>query len=111
DRVVVRIANAYGTRPLTIGSARTALRDTGPATVGGSDRKLTFGGIDGTVIAGGAVAFSDTVELRVPALADLAVSFHLPSEVLANFTITGRYARQTNYISPPGHFTAPPVIP
>src|SRR5215470_1145128 len=63
DRLRVRISNAYGTRPLTIGAARIALRDKGPVTVGGSDRKLTFGGSDGTVIAAGAVAFSDAVEL------------------------------------------------
>jgi lysophospholipase L1-like esterase len=31
--------------------------------------------------------------------------------VLANFQITGRYARQTNYISPPGNFTAETVMP
>src|SRR5262249_34426761 len=111
DRVRVRISNAYGTRPLTIGAARIALRDTGPAAVRGSDRKLTFGGSDGTVIAAGAVVFSDAIELSVPALADLAISFHLPGEVLASFAITGRYARQTNYISPPGDFTGHAVMP
>src|SRR5215813_8706262 len=102
DRVRVRLSNAYGARPLTIGAARIALRDQGPATVRGSDRTLTFGGRDGTVIAAGAVAYSDPVELVVPALADLAVSFHLPGEVLAGFPLTGRYARQTNYITQPG---------
>ena len=80
----VRISNAYGNRPLTIGGARIALRDKGPAAVHGSDRKLTFGGSDGTVIAAGAVAFSDPVELGAPALADLCVSYHLPGE---NFKI------------------------
>ena len=47
------------------------------------------------------MAFSDPVDFGVPPLADLAVSIYLPGEVLANFPITGRYARQTNYISPP----------
>ena len=111
DRLRVRISNAYGSRPLPIGAARIALRDKGPATVPGSDCKLTFGGSDGTVIAAGAVQFSDPVDLTVPALADLTVSFHLPGEVLANFSITGRYARQTNYISPPGDFTREAVMP
>jgi lysophospholipase L1-like esterase len=111
DRLRVRISNAYGNRPLTIGAARIALRDNGPAIVPGSDRKLTFGGSDGTVIAAGAVQFSDPVELPVKPLADLAVSFHLPGEVLADFAITGRYARQTNYISPPGDFTGQTVMP
>jgi lysophospholipase L1-like esterase len=111
----VRISNAYGSRPLVIGAARIALRDTsnglGPAIVRGSDRKLAFGGSDGTVIAAGAVQFSDPVELGAPALADLSISLYLPGEVLANFAITGRYARQTNYISPPGNFAAEAVMP
>ncbi len=111
DRLRVRISNAYGNRPLAIGAARIALRDKGPAAVPGSDRKLTFGGSDGAVIAAGAVLLSDPVELNVAPLSDLAVSIHLPGEVLANFSITGRYARQTNYISPPGDFTREAVMP
>src|SRR6185436_13635525 len=92
ERLRVRISNAYGTRPLTIGAAHIALRDKGPAIVPGSDHKLTFGGEDGTVIAAGAVLFSDPVALNAPALADLAVSIHLPGGVPAGFAITGRYA-------------------
>ena len=87
------------------------MRDKGPAVVAGSGRKLSFGGQDGAVIAAGAVLFSDPVDLSAPALADLAVSFYLPGEVLANFAITGRYARQINYISPRGDFAAETVMP
>ena len=47
----------------------------------------------------------------MPALADLAVSVHLPGEVPASFAITGRYARQTNYISPPGAYVDATVMP
>ena len=110
-RLRVRISNAYGNRPLRIGAARVALRDKGPATAPGSDRKLTFGAEDGAAIAAGAVAFSDPVELEVKPLADLAVSIYLPEEVLPAFQITGRYARQTNYISPPGNFAGETVMP
>src|SRR5947208_8972302 len=111
ERLRVRISNAYGNRPLAIGAARIALRDKGPGIVPGSDRKLTFGGSDGTAIAAGAVQFSEPVELTVAPLAHLTVSIYLPGEVLANFSITGRYARQTNYVSPPGDFTAETVMP
>jgi lysophospholipase L1-like esterase len=111
ERLRVRISNAYGGRTLAIGAARIALRDKGPAAIPGSDRKLTFGGSDSATIAAGAVLVSDPVDLDAPALADLAVSIHLPGEVLANFAITGRYARQTNYISPPGDFTREAVMP
>ena len=111
ERLRVRISNAYGNRPLIIGAATIALRDKGPAIVGGSGRKLSFGGSDSAVIAAGAVAYSDAVELSVPPLADLTVSFHLPGDVPASFAITGRYARQTNYISPPGNHAAATVMP
>ena len=111
ERLGVRISNAYGNRPLAIGAATVALRDKGPAIVAGKSRKLTFGGRDSVVIAAGAVAYSDPVDASVAPLADLAVSFHLPGEVLADFAITGRYARQTNYISPPGNYTAATVMP
>ncbi len=111
DTVRVRISNAYGRRPLEIGGAHIALRKAGPAIVPGSDRKLGFGGLPAATIAAGAVLFSDPVELDLAPLADLAVSLYLPGEIPNDFQITGRYARQTNYVSPPGDFTAAEVMP
>jgi lysophospholipase L1-like esterase len=74
-------------------------------------RQLTFGGAETTTIAAGALVLSDAVQLDVPPLADLAVSLYLPGEILPSFQITGRYARQTNYISPPGNFAAAITMP
>src|SRR5579862_77442 len=111
ERLRVRISNAYGNHPLIIGTAMIALRDKGATITAGTGRKLTFGGRDSAVIAAGAVQYSDSIDLAVPPLGDLAVSLHLPSEVPANFVITGRYARQTNYISPPGNYAAETVMP
>jgi len=111
DRLRVRISNAYGRGNLAIGVASIALRGKGPAIVEGSARTVTFGGVASVAIAAGAVAASDTVEIKVPALADLAVSLHLPGESAPAFQITGRYARQTNYISPPGDYAADTVMP
>ena len=111
DTVRVRISNAYGRRPLEIGGVHIALRDTGAAIVPGSDRRLSFGGDATTTVAAGAVLFSDPAALALPPLADLAVSLYLPGEIANDFQITGRYARQTNYVSPPGDFTAAKVMP
>jgi len=111
NRVRVRISNAYGRQPLDIGGAHIALRDAGAAIVAGSDRKLSFGGETSATIAAGAVLFSDPVALDLAPLADLAVSLHLPGEIPNDLQITGRYARQTNYVSPPGDFTGAPVMP
>jgi lysophospholipase L1-like esterase len=107
----VRISNAYGARPLPIGAAWIGLHRAGSALVSGSNRRLTFGGERGATVAAGALIVSDPVELTFAPLADLAVSVHLPGDVPASFAITGRYARQTNYISPPGEFAAEEVMP
>jgi lysophospholipase L1-like esterase len=107
----VRISNACGARPLALGAAAVGLRQSGPALVPGSNRRLTFGGEPGATIAAGALVVSDPVELEVAPLADLGVSVHLPQDLPVSFGITGRYARQTNYISPPGNFAAEDVMP
>jgi lysophospholipase L1-like esterase len=107
----VRVSNAYGTRPLAIGAARVGVRSAGPAVVPGSNRRLTFGGEPSATVAAGALVVSDPVELAFAPLSDLAVSVHLPGDLPASFGITGRYARQTNYISPPGDFAAEECMP
>ena len=107
----VRISNAYGTRPLAIGAACVGLRSAGPAVVPSSSRRITFGGEAGATIAVGALVVSDPVELAFAPLSDLAVSVYLPEDLPASFGITGRYARQTNYVSPPGNFSASDAMP
>ncbi len=110
-RLRVRISNACGLRPLAIGAAYVGLRSAGPAIVPGSNRQLTFGGDSSATIAAGALIVSDPVELGFAPLSDLAVSVHLPDDLPVSFGITGRYARQTNYISPPGNFAAEEIMP
>jgi lysophospholipase L1-like esterase len=111
DRVRVRISNAYGLRPLLVGSAWLGMRDKGPAVVPDSHKRLTFGGAESATIAAGAFIVSDPVAFELPPLADVAVSVYLPGELTVNTGITGRYARQTNYISPPGNFANSVVMP
>ena len=111
SKLRVRISNAYGIRPLAIGAACVGLRSTGSALVPGSNRRLTFGSEVRATVAAGALVVSDPVELAFAPLSDLAVSVHLPRDLPTSFGITGRYARQTNYISPPGDFAAEEVMP
>jgi lysophospholipase L1-like esterase len=107
----VRLSNAHGTRPVVVGAAHVGLRAAGPAIIPATNRRLTFGGDVTATIATGALLISDPVELDVAALADVAVTIHLPEDLPASFGITGRYARQTNYISPLGNFGAEAVMP
>ncbi|MBV8888596.1 MAG: SGNH/GDSL hydrolase family protein [Alphaproteobacteria bacterium] len=109
--VRVRLSNAYGRAKLAVGAAHVAVRAPGPGIVPGSDRRLTFCGSGETAIAAGALAVSDPVELEFPPLADLAISLYLPGDLPEAFGITGRYARQINYVSPPGDFGAAETMP
>jgi len=111
DTVRVRLSNAHGARPLAVGRARIALRERGPDVVRGSDRALTFGGEERATIAAGSLVISDPVAFPLAPLADLAISVYLPGDVPASAGVTGRYSRQTNYVSPPGDFTAEVAMP
>ena len=111
DTIRVRLSNAHGNRKLVVGGARVGLRATGPAIVPGSDRGLTFGGAETATIAAGALVISDPVAFPLPPLGDLAISVYLPGDLPVSFGITGRYSRQTNYVSPPGNFAAAVAMP
>jgi lysophospholipase L1-like esterase len=111
DRLRVRLSNAYGSRPILVGAAYIGLCDAGSGVVSGSNKKLSFGGADVVTIAAGAFVVSDPVSLDLPPLADVSISFYLPGDLPANFGITGRYARQINYVSPPGDFASSAVMP
>ncbi|HVQ90054.1 MAG TPA: SGNH/GDSL hydrolase family protein [Mycobacteriales bacterium] len=98
DQLRIRVSNAFGDRAVRIGAATVArqLRDAGldPATV----HRLTFAGRPAITLARGGSAVSDPVRMRVPALANLAVSLYLP-----DFTGPATYhqgPQQTNYLAP-----------
>ena len=108
-QVRIRVSNELGSTPLVIGSAHVALRQSGADIVTGTDRVLTFSGMTSITIPAGAPALSDPVDLDVPALADLAISMHLPGTVQA--TTIHSLAFQTNYVSLPGDFTDAASLP
>ena len=76
--VRIRLDNAYGASPLSIGKAYVGLRIQGAALATNSNRQVFFNtSAHVTVPAGGSVE-SDPVPLRVMAQQDLAVSLHIP---------------------------------
>jgi len=79
DRVRIRLSNAFGTMPLTIGDASVAVAETGAETVPGTMRQLHFNGQTTVTIPVGAEVVSDPVQLTVQPLADLAVSVYVSS--------------------------------
>jgi lysophospholipase L1-like esterase len=95
-QIRVVLSNEYGDRPLKIGAAQVALADKGSAIAAGTGKPLTFGGSPSIVIPPGAPAMSDPVDLAVPALGTVAVSFFVPD--VTPVTTFHWDARQTMYI-------------
>jgi lysophospholipase L1-like esterase len=97
DRIRIRLTNEYGERPLVIGAAHIAVRDSGTAIRAGTDHAITFGGRATVTLKQGAVVFSDPVDLRVPQLSDLAVSLWIKDSIR---TMTRHAAaHQRSYVS------------
>jgi lysophospholipase L1-like esterase len=80
ERVRIKVENAFGASPVTIGAAHIALRGKDSEIVAGSDRTLMFNGKPGCILSPGVVRVSDPVDLNVAALTDLAVSIYFPGE-------------------------------
>jgi hypothetical protein len=109
----VLISNAYGTAPVMIGAAHIALRDKENAiqrTSGGG--ALNFSGRPTMTIPAGAIAYSDPVNLTVPAMADLVIDLYLPGNTsgATMFTVHNG-AFQTNYVSETGNHVGEATLP
>jgi len=105
-QIRVRFTNAYGTDPLTISDAHVAVSAGNAAIQPGVDHAITFVGATSVNIPPGAELFSDPVALAVQPLADLAVSFYLPSQVMRAETYHS-FADQDNFIANGDMSTAP----
>ena len=108
QRVRIKVENEFGAAPVAIGAGHIALRGTDSEIVAGSDRALTFDGKPGCILSPGVIRVSDPVDLKVPALTDLAVSLYFPGETGPPTNHgTGLH---TTYISKEGDFTGQSAI-
>ncbi len=94
----LRFTNEFGTDPLTISNAHVALVESGSSTKAGTDHAVTFSGATSVKIPAGAVMYSDSVQMNVAPLSDLAVSFYIPSQVMRAQTFHD-FADQDNYMA------------
>ena len=76
----IRLDNAFGPAPLTVGHATIAVRKSGETPVS-TPVTLTFGGARQVTMPAGGQAMSDAVPFAVPADSDLLVSLYLPGTV------------------------------
>jgi lysophospholipase L1-like esterase len=82
DRFRIRLANTFGTQPVSFDAVYLGVSSTGGNIVKGTNRPVLFGGKPGTTLAPGASAFSDAVEIKLApgTIHDgrkLAISFHV----------------------------------
>ncbi|MFJ9408040.1 GDSL-type esterase/lipase family protein [Streptomyces sp. NPDC101393] len=99
-RARIRLANTFAATPVDIGAASIAIQGAG-AAADGTPVPLAFDrGWAGTRIPAGAEAFSDPVDLTVPADTNLLVSIHLPGTVTA--APVHQEAAQRSYVSASG---------
>ena len=103
-RVRVQFSNVYGTTPLLIGAAHLGIHAAESSIAAGSDRALTFGGKNSFTIPAGAQATSDSVDLEVPPLSELAVSLFVTGATSA--PTVHSVGLHSTYVSKQGDFTA-----
>lgn len=80
-------SNLFGSQPVIIADVHIAQRARGTRTMAGTDRPVTFEGQSYVTIPAGAAVQSDAVAFQVPALVDIAVSFHIPSQTPPGSTV------------------------
>jgi lysophospholipase L1-like esterase len=97
--VRVRFTNEFGQDPLTLDNAHVAVSAGGGAIKEGTDHAVTFGGAASVRIAPGAAIWSDPVNLAAAPLSDLAISFHVPAQVMRAETFHSA-AFQENWFAP-----------
>ncbi|WP_327420679.1 SGNH/GDSL hydrolase family protein [Streptomyces sp. NBC_01230] len=97
----IRVSNAFGDRPLVIGSAYAGLRRSGAGLVAGSNRKLRFDRAASVTLAPGEIRYSDPLPGRTEAGSDLAISLYVRT---AGGPATGHgMALQTSYATAGDH--------
>lgn len=96
DSARIILTNEFGLSPLIINSAYLAPRTHESEIDTANARPVTFNGQTSVTIPAGALAVSDPIALKLPALSDVAVSFVLPVQPLPQVTHHG-FADQTSY--------------
>ncbi len=95
-QVRVRLSNAFSGSAVTIGSAAIARSKSGSAIDSSSTRALTFSGRPSAIIYAGQTVISDSIDLAIAPLTDLAISLYLPGDVES--PTNHRFGLRTTYV-------------
>jgi lysophospholipase L1-like esterase len=97
----IRLANTFGTQPVTFDSVYVGLQKSGAGLVAGSNHAVKFGGGKSITVGEGAEALSDPISVAVVSGQNIVVSLFasLPTGPATTHSI----AFQTNYVSDAGN--------
>jgi lysophospholipase L1-like esterase len=96
DAIRIKVSNLFGASPITFSSVRVARSSGASGIDAGTDRAVTFGGQASTTLPAGAEAMSDTIDLAVAPLSNIAVSMYFATATpVATVHALGR---QTAYV-------------
>jgi lysophospholipase L1-like esterase len=77
-RIRLRLTNAFGTNPLAIGRVTVGVATADGAFVSGTERTVTFSGLDQMSVPAGTPLVSDPIELAADAGTLVGIRIHLP---------------------------------
>ena len=100
----IRLANTFGSQPITFDAVFAGLQKDGASLVPGSNHAVTFGGAKSITLPEGSDALSDEIPFAVTAQQNVSISL-FTSKPTGPAT-SHRSAFQTNYVSGPGNFAA-----
>jgi lysophospholipase L1-like esterase len=104
EQVRVRLWNAFGASPVSIGAGHIALRGTDSSIAATTGRQLTFSGKPTTTLSAGQILVSDPVSLRVPPLTDVAVSLYIAGD--AGVPTSHTFGLRPTYVSTTGNYAS-----
>jgi lysophospholipase L1-like esterase len=96
--VRVVLTNELGLESLTVGTADIAISTGGSSIEPSTMKALLFDGQASVTLPAGAIMVSDPIDLKVPALSDLAISLFIPAQTISQSSVHS-YALQTNYVA------------
>jgi lysophospholipase L1-like esterase len=100
EAVRIRLANTFGTAPLTIRRVYVGQRMQGAAIIPGSNRQVLFKGSETVSIPPGGAVESDAVSMKIFPREDVAVSLYIPDAEVRPSQHSG--AVVTSYMTPNG---------
>ena len=102
--VRIRLANTFGSQPITFDAVFAGIQKDGASLVPGSNHSVTFGGAKSITLPEGSDALSDEIPLAVTAQQNVSISLYTSKPT--GPATSHRSAFQTNYVSGGGNFAA-----